>query len=416
MSKIDTNILKDGQLAVATAPQSGTIISEASAVDATALVQTDDGPQLCVKTVEVGEGGGGGGGTVDQTYDATSTNAQSGTAVAEAVAPALKNTATGTDSLTILGTATNADYSLNIGEGSTVRNICSVVIGKGASAGERNCVVVGHTAESTYGYQGCVAVGQYAKVKANYAIAIGRAASATATRAIQLGQNTDGTNSDNNVANTLQVFQYQLLDGNTGKIPSDRLDMLVTAWNFSSSNYLADKNIIDFESGTSYDFIYHFRTRESGTSEGFFYSTIDYENDSAGGFDLTHRPTGLWLVQSKQGGGGWAFDDSLGAINNATDYWLRITWDGTTYTYIIATDKNFTDVFNTTTLVSSLPIKNSTVSSWFGRSHRYSQYTWGSSIYISDCIMKINGVTVFDGSHASNYAIVGNPNIASLLK
>ena len=49
-------------------------------------------------------GGGGGGGTVDQTYDPTSTNAQSGTAVAEAVEPALKNIATGTNSLTILGT------------------------------------------------------------------------------------------------------------------------------------------------------------------------------------------------------------------------------------------------------------------------------------------------------------------------
>lgn len=94
MSKIDTNVLKDGQLAVATAEQNGTIISDASAVDATVLVQTDEGPQLaiatvevsgeivsnpnavdakalvqtangpqlCVTTVDVGEGGGGGGG------------------------------------------------------------------------------------------------------------------------------------------------------------------------------------------------------------------------------------------------------------------------------------------------------------------------------------------------------------------
>lgn len=38
--------------------------------------------------------GGGGGGTVDQTYDATSANAQSGTAVAEAVE---QNVATKTD-------------------------------------------------------------------------------------------------------------------------------------------------------------------------------------------------------------------------------------------------------------------------------------------------------------------------------
>ena len=60
----NTTVLKNGQLAVATAPQSGTIVSAASEKDTTALVETDDGTQLCVKTVSLG-GGGGGGGTGD---------------------------------------------------------------------------------------------------------------------------------------------------------------------------------------------------------------------------------------------------------------------------------------------------------------------------------------------------------------
>ena len=55
-------VLQDGQLAVATVAQTGTIISEPSATDKTALVQTDDGAQLCMKVVNVGGGGGGGGG------------------------------------------------------------------------------------------------------------------------------------------------------------------------------------------------------------------------------------------------------------------------------------------------------------------------------------------------------------------
>lgn len=63
MSKIDTTVLKDGQLAVATFEQSGTLISGASAIDTTCLVQTEDGVQQCVKTFPLGEGGGGGGGT-----------------------------------------------------------------------------------------------------------------------------------------------------------------------------------------------------------------------------------------------------------------------------------------------------------------------------------------------------------------
>lgn len=56
----NTTVLKNGQLAVATAPQSGTIVSAASEKDTTALVETADGTQLCVKTVSLGGGGGGG--------------------------------------------------------------------------------------------------------------------------------------------------------------------------------------------------------------------------------------------------------------------------------------------------------------------------------------------------------------------
>lgn len=65
MSKIDTTVLHDGQLAVATLEQSGTLISGASPIDTTCLVQTEDGVQQCVKTFPLGEGGGGGGGGAD---------------------------------------------------------------------------------------------------------------------------------------------------------------------------------------------------------------------------------------------------------------------------------------------------------------------------------------------------------------
>lgn len=63
MSEIDTNVLRNGQLAVATIEQEGTIISTNGEIDTTALVQTDNGKQLCVKTFKLGEGGGGGGST-----------------------------------------------------------------------------------------------------------------------------------------------------------------------------------------------------------------------------------------------------------------------------------------------------------------------------------------------------------------
>ena len=52
--------LVDGQLSVATVAQSGEIIPEESRPGekyTTALVQTDDGPQLCVKTYDLNGGG-----------------------------------------------------------------------------------------------------------------------------------------------------------------------------------------------------------------------------------------------------------------------------------------------------------------------------------------------------------------------
>lgn len=50
-------------------------------------ISTNAGMINAIAELDIG-GGGGGGGTVDQTYNATSTNAQSGTAVAEALSSA----------------------------------------------------------------------------------------------------------------------------------------------------------------------------------------------------------------------------------------------------------------------------------------------------------------------------------------
>lgn len=67
MSKIDTNVLHDGQLAVATVDQSGTITKK-SAINTNILVQTEDGEQLCVATYPLNGGGGGGGSVAETTW------------------------------------------------------------------------------------------------------------------------------------------------------------------------------------------------------------------------------------------------------------------------------------------------------------------------------------------------------------
>lgn len=72
MSKIDTTVLHDGQLAVATVDQSGTITKK-SAINTNILVQTEDGEQLCVATYPLNGGGGGGGGADTDLSNLTNT-------------------------------------------------------------------------------------------------------------------------------------------------------------------------------------------------------------------------------------------------------------------------------------------------------------------------------------------------------
>ena len=102
-------------------------------------------------------------------------------------------------------------------------NMSAVAIGQEAVIG--GSVFGGATAVGTNAYakDDGVAFGGYAKAKQTHALAIGNSAVADAEGAIQLGY--WGSNS---VAETMAVAfglnkNYQLLDGSTGKIPTDRL-------------------------------------------------------------------------------------------------------------------------------------------------------------------------------------------------
>lgn len=115
---------------------------------------------------------------------------------------ALANTATATNSLTILGTPSTSSFGLNIGQNTSVGTNGSTAIGINAKAGEYGTAVGGgnafNTSASATGY-GSVAVGSGAK--------------ATAARAIQIGSGT------NNTADTTQLGNTTILDAN-GKIPN----------------------------------------------------------------------------------------------------------------------------------------------------------------------------------------------------
>ena len=164
------------------------------------------------------------GGTVDQTYDGTSSNAQSGVAIAGA--NFVPNTATGTNSLSLAGSATASDYATNIGVNSSCYSTTSsqsVAIGTNALAQGSSVVAVGRAAKGQA--QGAIAIGQGTTSSAKNAIVIGNGATVSGQNAIQLGT---GTNS---IANTFNVSYgssntYQMLDS-SGKIPDDRLNTTI---------------------------------------------------------------------------------------------------------------------------------------------------------------------------------------------
>ena len=191
-----------------------------------------------------------GGGTVDQTYDSTSANAQSGVAIAGA--KFLRNEATQSgNSIIIQGTTKNSLYAIglglnnsvaengvaiglaatttnsnstSIGANSRARGQQATALGSGAMADANSTLAVGNSAGASV--SGAVAVGMSSLASSSYATALGAGATAGGNYAIQIGYGT------NNTANTLNVgfwnatnthYNWQLLDGTTGLIPDARI-------------------------------------------------------------------------------------------------------------------------------------------------------------------------------------------------
>lgn len=204
------------------------------------------GVPACI--VLAGEGGGGSS-LPDQTGQSGKFLTTDGTDASWSNKP-LVNTATATNSLTILGNAnTTKKDSINIGYNSSVNNFGDIAIGVDSTAngGQEYGVALGYKASDTapsgvalgaktkaQGFY-TVAIGGNANASQYYSIALGYRAQATASGAIQLGfyNSSATTNSDPNtfkVANANGNFEIMSADGT---IPADRL---------ASTTGLADGN------------------------------------------------------------------------------------------------------------------------------------------------------------------------------
>lgn len=189
--------------------------------------------QATDQTIALDAGGGGGGSyTAGTGIDITSD-------VISVTAPTLTNTATGTNSLTILGYTTSQQGCVNIGNGSATNNSTfATAIGQNASIGNSagNSVAIGSSASVTTSSQYATAVGVSSNCRAERTVAIGYSASARASYAIQLGY---GTNSEANsfYVSTSSSNNWKML-GSDGLIPAARIAIDGTSITINGSGQL----------------------------------------------------------------------------------------------------------------------------------------------------------------------------------
>jgi hypothetical protein len=146
---------------------------------------------------------------------------------------ALENTATGNNSITILGQPSDQDYSVNIGYDSTIDSTNGeggIAIGAYGVVAHRGAVAIGYAYDGVYAYQRSVVIGEDARSDKQNSVAIGyNASSDSGNDSIALGYASKvsankeffvGFGYDTNN----QRLNYKLLDGTTGKIPNDRIN------------------------------------------------------------------------------------------------------------------------------------------------------------------------------------------------
>lgn len=189
-------------------------------------ITVDGQKQRVILTADITGGGGGGSGLPDQTGHSGEFLTTDGSSASWSDKP-LVNTATGSNSLTIGGTATSTTESVNIGMSSSVSGRYSTAIGQWTEVAAEGGTAVGRHA-SVKGSRG-TAVGMQATASSNaqFGIAIGFNTIVAANYAIQLGgigpNSGSLTNSDANtfkVGNSNGNFEMMSADGT---IPEARL-------------------------------------------------------------------------------------------------------------------------------------------------------------------------------------------------
>lgn len=202
---------------------------------------------------------------------------------------ALRNTATGSEALTVLGNVSSNSQAHNIGVDS-VSDTYGTAVGYTATAGTAGTAIGTRTSAGNY----AVAIGSTngtsvaTEATGSSAIAIGYNAKATANNAIQIGT---GVNSS---ADTVQIKSYQLLNS-SGIVPTDRLPIATSA---STGIVQPDGTTITISGGVL-----------TATPESVMTGATSSSNGTSG---LVPAPTSADYNKYLRGDGTWATGGSGG--------------------------------------------------------------------------------------------------------
>lgn len=340
---------------------------------------------------------------------------------------ALKNTATGTDSLTILGTKSNSISAINIGKGSEASASYTTALGNSSVARGQNSTVLGLGANDHYNRK-CTLIGSYAHADdgAPYGVAIGSLTRVTASGAIQLGNNTDSY-IINSTANSFQVFNYQMLDGTTGKIPAERLPGTYVqavlqnfelhdrtssgpaipsnpkigqeqcVYDFTDNTSVKIDNILAQASSlTSFDIVTScMQTSSPGSATDGIITILQQDSTNNATLRLTKDDNGLLRLRVSSDVTSEIKDIDItsnsAVVVSSQKVWLKVSYSSTTgyKVYSSSDGSTWTEVMSSS---STAPLDNICDNIQFGRNG--TSYFKGI-FYMRDTYININGQTVF---------------------
>jgi hypothetical protein len=258
------------------------------------------------------------------------------------------NTSTSENTVAIGNSVTTNNHQSVVVGHSAKSNGGSVTVGYSAQSDAISSVTIGSYAESSgYSSRYKIAIGAYAYATQSKSIAIGggeskaEAAQAKANEAIQLGTGSNST------AKTLQVYSYPLLDGNTGKIPAERLPV---KHRFCTEGKCSiDKSVIPWlETNQAFVFTFSFRTpplKNFANGQAIvitgnthydigFELVMDWEDASE-----TKARIGVGLTTANSSWNlGWTWSEY--SLEPLTWYKVRLTYDLTKYTVEYAPDNS----------------------------------------------------------------------------